>query len=80
MGSPYLPVAIKAVKAAEKVILEHYRTELAVMTKADETPVTIADQQAEEIIRQTILASFPDHTFFGEEGEKVGLKNHKGFT
>jgi len=80
MKSPYLPVAIQAVKAAEKIILQHYQSNLAVQTKADMTPVTIADQQAEEIIKQTILAAFPDHTFFGEEGEKVDLENHKGFT
>lgn len=80
MKSPYLPVAIAAVKAAEKIILQHYQSNLAVQTKADLTPVTIADQQAEEIIKQTILKAFPDHTFFGEEGEKVDLENHKGFT
>jgi histidinol-phosphatase len=80
MQSPYLPVAIEAVKAAQSIILRYYQSELSVATKEDQTPVTIADQQAEEIIKQTILAAFPDHTFFGEEGEKVDLQNHKGFT
>jgi histidinol-phosphatase len=80
MQSPYLPVAINAVKAAEAVILSHYQSELTVSTKDDQTPVTVADRQAEDTIKQTILDSFPDHTFFGEEGEKVDLQNHKGFT
>ncbi|PIZ63598.1 inositol-phosphate phosphatase [Candidatus Saccharibacteria bacterium CG_4_10_14_0_2_um_filter_52_9] len=81
MRSPYLPVAINAVKAAQDVILKYYKDEqLEVATKEDQTPVTVADQQAEDIIKQTILAAFPDHTFFGEEGEKVDLQNHKGFT
>lgn len=80
MKSPYLPVAIEAVKAAELVIMDYYQTDLAVASKSDQSPVTIADQKAEDIIKQTILASFPDHTFFGEEGEKVELKDHKGFT
>lgn len=80
MNSPYLPVAVDAVKAAQTVILKYYQRELTVTTKEDQTPVTIADQQAEDIIKQTILASFPDHTFFGEEGEKVDLQNHTGFT
>ncbi len=80
MKSPYLPVAIEAVKAAQTIILKHYQTELTITAKQDLTPVTIADQQAEDIIKQTILAVFPDHTFFGEEGEKVDLQNHKGFT
>lgn len=80
MNSPYLPVAIDAVKAAQAVILQCYQTVLDVQTKEDQTPVTIADKQAEDIIKQTIHAAFPDHTFFGEEGEKTDLQNHKGFT
>lgn len=80
MKSPYLPVAIDAVKAAQAIILQHYQTNLSVMTKEDKTPVTVADQQAEEVIKQTIRAAFPEHTFFGEEGEKVDLRNHRGFT
>jgi histidinol-phosphatase len=81
MKSPYLSVAITAVKAAQDVILKYYQDEqLEVAVKADQTPVTIADQQAEDIIKQTIRTAFPDHTFFGEEGEKVDLQNHKGFT
>lgn len=80
MKSPYLPVAIEAVKAAQAIVLRHYQTDLTITTKQDLTPVTIADEQAEDVIKQTILAAFPDHTFFGEEGEKVDLQNHKGFT
>lgn len=80
MKSPYIPVAIKAVKAAQGVILKYYQNELDVQTKEDQSPVTIADRQAEEIIKQTILETFPEHTFFGEEGEKVDLENHTGFT
>jgi histidinol-phosphatase len=81
MNSPYIPVALEAVKAAQTVILEYYQGgQLDVRQKQDQTPVTVADEQAEAIIKQTILATFPDHTFFGEEGEKVDLQNHKGFT
>lgn len=80
MKSPYLPVAIDAVKAAQDIILKYYQSNFDVEKKDDKSPVTIADQQAEDIIKQTILEAFPDHTFFGEEGEKVDLQNHKGFT
>lgn len=80
MKSPFLEVAIQAVKAAETVILSHYQQNVTVSIKDDKTPVTIADSQAEEIIKQTIRASFPDHTFFGEESEKADLANHKGYT
>jgi histidinol-phosphatase len=80
MKSPYIPVALEAVKVAESLILGHYNSNLEVSLKEDNTPVTIADQEAEALIKKTILSSFPDHTFFGEEGEKVSLKDHKGFT
>lgn len=80
MKSPYLSVAIDAVKAAETVILKYYQTRLDVQAKEDQSPVTVADQQAEDIIKGIILAAFPNHTFFGEEGKKVDLQNHKGFT
>lgn len=80
MKSPYIPVALEAIRAAEEIVLKYYQSDLSVQTKADESPVTIADQQAEEKIKEIILASFPDHTFYGEEGEKVDLDNHKGYT
>ncbi len=35
--------------------------------KADASPVTIADQQAEEVMRALIKQAFPEHGIFGEE-------------
>jgi inositol-phosphate phosphatase/L-galactose 1-phosphate phosphatase/histidinol-phosphatase len=35
--------------------------------KADASPVTIADRQAEEVMRALISQAFPDHGIFGEE-------------
>jgi histidinol-phosphatase len=80
MKSLYLQVAIDAVKRAEAKIMRYYQSDLTVSNKQDDTPVTIADREAEESIKAVIHAAFPDHTFFGEEGEKSDLSNHKGFT
>jgi histidinol-phosphatase len=80
MQSQYLNVALGAVKKAETVIKRYLDEGVIAELKPDQSPVTIADKQAEEIIKQEILASFPDHTFFGEEGEKTDLSNHSGFT
>jgi len=80
MQSPYLAVALEAVKNAETVIMRYFNSDLLIETKADNTPVTAADKEAEEIIKATIRKVFPDHTFFGEESEKVDLVNHKGCT
>jgi len=80
MKSKYLTVALEAVKAAETPIFKYLDESVAVELKPDQSPVTIADREAEEIIKQTIHAHFPDHTFFGEEGEKANLNNHAGYT
>ena len=40
---------------------------MAVDCKADASPVTIADQQAEEVMRALIKQAFPTHGIFGEE-------------
>jgi histidinol-phosphatase len=48
----------------------YYRGDFEVEIKADQTPVTVADRRAEEIIRRTLLEAFPDHGFFGEESGK----------
>jgi inositol-phosphate phosphatase/L-galactose 1-phosphate phosphatase/histidinol-phosphatase len=45
----------------------YFRTPVAVDTKADESPVTIADREAEAAMRELIGRRFPDHGIFGEE-------------
>jgi len=64
---PYLTIAIKAVKEAEKVIKKYYSKDIRTSLKADASPVTIADQKAEEIIKKIINEKFPDHALLGEE-------------
>ena len=43
------------------------RPDLAVETKSDQTPVTVADRGAEELMRRMIHDRFPDHGILGEE-------------
>jgi len=43
------------------------RPDLAVETKSDQTPVTVADRGAEELMRRMIHERFPDHGILGEE-------------
>jgi histidinol-phosphatase len=66
----YLKTALAAAHAAAEEILRYYRSEFEVKLKADQTPVTVADRRAEEIIHEILLGEFPDHGFFGEEGGK----------
>jgi histidinol-phosphatase len=67
-----LDVAREAAEAAAVVIRQHYRRNVAVETKADQTPVTIADREAELAIKEVIRRAFPDHAFYGEEFGREG--------
>lgn len=73
MESSYLKTAAKAVKEAEKIIMHYYDKAFDVEIKTDQTPVTLADKEAEEIIIKTIKETFPDHAFLGEES---GISNN----
>ncbi len=49
------------------VALRHYRAHLRVETKADGSPVTIADRAAEQAAREWVDRLFPADGFLGEE-------------
>lgn len=49
------------------IALGHYRSQLAVETKADGSPVTIADRAAEQAARAWVRRYFPDDGILGEE-------------
>lgn len=65
--STELRTALRAAEAAAAISREYYRGNFTVRTKEDRTPVTEADVECEETIREIILDEFPDHGFFGEE-------------
>lgn len=62
-----LEFALDATYEAGKITLDHFQTNLHVETKADQSPVTIADRCSEEKIREMISRHFPDHGIVGEE-------------
>lgn len=62
-----LESALGAARAAAADIMDFYRGEFDVEMKADQTPVTVADKRAEDIIKERLLNDFPDHGFHGEE-------------
>jgi histidinol-phosphatase len=67
MVSRELQAALDAAHAAAEHIQGFYRRNLAVMTKADKSPVTEADVRAEQAIHELLRARFPDYGFYGEE-------------
>ena len=73
-----LAVATEAAYAAGRRTLAYFNTPVAVELKADQTPVTCADREAEQLIRDAILKAFPTHSILGEEGGiHDGDKNYR---
>lgn len=63
----FLAFAHELADAAGKVLRRYYRAPVEVAYKADESPVTTADREAERRMRDLIAARFPDHGIEGEE-------------
>ena len=70
-ASDHLKVALAAADKAADISRRYYAGNFTVSTKADRTPVTQADVECEQAIRETILGAFPDHGFYGEETGRV---------
>lgn len=66
-ASTLLQATAEVARACGKIALSHWRTGLAVESKADGSPVTIADREAERAARAWIEARFPDDGILGEE-------------
>jgi histidinol phosphatase-like enzyme (inositol monophosphatase family) len=69
-----LAAAVAMTSEAGDLTLEHFRRRgLAVETKRDGTPVTVADRAAEQLLRRRVDERFPDDAILGEEfGERPG--------
>lgn len=62
-----LELALSAAREAGEIALRHFPDGVAVETKADRSPVTIADREAEACLRRRIEERFPEHAILGEE-------------
>src|SRR5262249_37269592 len=69
-----LQVGQEAAWVGGRRTLAYFRTGTTAMEwKPDQTPVTLADREAEGLMRDVIGRSFPDHAILGEEdGETPG--------
>ena len=65
--------AVAAARRAGKLALDYFDRDLAVEWKQDDSPVTVADREAESLLRSTLTRAFPADGFLGEEhGEQPG--------
>lgn len=72
----FIDLAHRLADAAGGVIRRHFRTPVAVDDKADDSPVTIADREAERVMRDLVTETFPVHGIIGEEhgAERTGAE------
>ncbi len=76
----YLDFAIETAWQAGQLTLGYFQTGLHPDFKSDETPVTVADREAEALIRRRIEARYPSHAIVGEEygsPEKLEAYSHR---
>ncbi len=65
--------AIEAARIAAQLALRYFSQSVTVEWKHDQSPVTIADRETEQLLRSTLLSRFPGDGFLGEEsGEQPG--------
>lgn len=62
-----LEFAVDLAWRAGRATLSHFQTGHSVEWKPDASPVTIADRDAERLLRQRIESAFPDDGIIGEE-------------
>lgn len=63
----FLAFAETLAAASGTVIRQYFRQPFEIVSKTDESPVTIADRDAETAMRALIRATYPDHGILGEE-------------
>ena len=62
-----LEKALELASLASEKILQILKTNFSTQKKEDNSPVTIADLEADQIIREGLLKSFPQHAILTEE-------------
>ena len=71
----YLDFVTETAHLAGRLTLGYFQTGVRPDFKADDTPVTVADRQAEKLIRGRIEKQYPRHAIVGEE---YGTKETEG--
>ena len=77
----YLDFATETAHLAGRLTLGYFQAGVRPDLKPDDSPVTIADRQAEELIRARIEKTYPSHAIVGEEfgAKETAGASHRWF-
>ncbi len=67
----YLEFAKKLAKEAEEIALKYFSFETETTWKGDDTPLTKADTEINDLIIKRVNETYPEHSIYGEEGSKI---------
>jgi histidinol-phosphatase len=71
-------LAVEAAQEAGRLALRYFDSPVNVEWKEDHSPVTVADREAEALLRTKLLDSFPADGFLGEEsGDAPGSSGYR---
>src|SRR6478752_3239239 len=70
--SPRLQTLVRIAQAAGEVVMRHYQAGCDARVKADRSPVTDADEEAEKLILAELAKAFPDVPVVAEEEAAAG--------
>ena len=73
--SGYLDIAIRAAKEAGAFLSERIGKHLTIEKKGQVNLVTDADRDSEKLIKEIILARYPQHSFKAEEGTESAKRS-----
>lgn len=67
----YLEFAKKLAREAEEIALKYFSFEVENTWKEDDTPLTIADTEINDLVVRRINEAYPDHSIYGEEKSDI---------
>jgi 3'(2'), 5'-bisphosphate nucleotidase len=76
--SPRLQKLVRIAEAAGVIVMRHYEAGAEARVKADRSPVTDADEEAEKLILAELAADFPNVPVIAEEEAAAGRIAHVG--
>ena len=73
-----LELARRIAREAGRLTMQYFQRDFDVERKSDDSPVTIVDREAEQLLRQRILDEFPHDAILGEEfPETTGTSGYR---